>query len=494
MAAIDGIKHVVVLMLENRSFDSMLGKLYPKSAGFEGLSGNESNPYTDPVTGQPGTPRRVWNNEAMGPATACIPDPDPGELFLADMQVQLYGFGGSPANGPPTMSGFVDNYVRQKSDPSSPKADPMAVMHHFTPKQVPVISALATAFGVCDQWHASAPCQTWPNRFFAHTGTAGGWVDNEPFHFPYQMETIFERLADRQKSWKVYFHDMPQSVTLANLWFEAPFHFRIFDDEFEEDCKSGNLPNYSFIEPRYFTSETLDLIPNDQHPPHNVVYGEQLIARVYNAVRSAPTWKETLLIITYDEHGGCYDHVPPPSAVVPDAASAANGGFPFNLYGVRVPAVIVSPYIAPGSIVRNAPKGLPANGPPYPFDHTSIIATLRKLFDLGEPLTKRDAVAPDLIGALSLNDPTNDGPASISPTPREPTPAELAKAASRRPNDLQRSLCHLATRLPAKATAAPAQIEALKLAPSAASGAAFSSVADALSTVGDRLKSFLSSL
>ena len=126
MAAIDGIKHVVVLMLENRSFDSMLGKLYPKSASFEGLSGNESNPFTDPVTGQAGTPRRVWNDEEMGPATACIPDPDPGELFQADMQVQLYGLGGSPANGPPTMSGFVDNYVRQKPDPSSAKADPTA--------------------------------------------------------------------------------------------------------------------------------------------------------------------------------------------------------------------------------------------------------------------------------------------------------------------------------------------------------------------------------
>jgi phospholipase C len=255
MPALDGIKHVVVLMLENRSFDCMFGMLYPKSAEFDGLTGKETNPYTKPDGSEELQP--VWNNDGMEPATACIPDPDPGELFQADMTMQIFGLKGSPSDDPPKMNGFVDSYVRQKGPP---QPDPLSVMHYFTQKQVPVISQLAKAFGVSDQWHASAPCQTWPNRFFAHTGTAGGYVDNEPYRFPYEMETIFERLGASGNSWKVYFHDLPQSATLANIWHEVPFHFCFFEDEFAEDCRNGDLPNYSFIEPRYFTSS--DLIPN----------------------------------------------------------------------------------------------------------------------------------------------------------------------------------------------------------------------------------------
>jgi phospholipase C len=155
MGAKDGVKHVVVLMLENRSFDCMLGRLYEKSDAFEGLSGAEANPWHKPD----GTAEQiaVWNDSGMAPATACIPDPDPGELFAQDMNVQIFGLGGDP-HGTPTMQGFVDSYVRQQ--PADAPFDPKSVMHYFTPQQVPVISALAKAFGVCDQWHASAPCQT----------------------------------------------------------------------------------------------------------------------------------------------------------------------------------------------------------------------------------------------------------------------------------------------------------------------------------------------
>ena len=133
----------------------------------------------------------------------------------------------------------------------------------------------------------------------------------------------------------------------------------------------------------------LNKIPNDAHPPHNVAYGEQLIADVYNALRAGPGWKQTLLVITCDEHGGCYDHVPPPQATPPDVLRP--DGFDFSYFGVRVPAVIVSPYVKAGSVIR--PPGT------TPFDHTSIIATLRKLFNFA-PLTHRDAAAPDLLAAL----------------------------------------------------------------------------------------------
>lgn len=302
------IRHVVVLMLENRSFDCMLGMLYPASDTFDGLIGTESNTWHKPDGSQ--VDIQVWADPALSAQSVCVPDPDPGELF-SDIHMQIHGLtaGGAPNPGAPTMGGFVDNYIRQPQ--TTPVADPYSVMHFFTPNQVPVISQLARAFGVSDRWHASAPCQTWPNRFFAHTGTANGYVNNSPTHFPYQMETVFNRLSGAGQSWRIYFHDIPQSVTLAQLWGGVLTHFRDFEDDFARDAAAGNLPAYSFIEPRYFTDRLRNAIPNDEHPPHNVAYGEALIAAVYNAVRGGPAWKQTLLLITYDEHGGCYDHVVP---------------------------------------------------------------------------------------------------------------------------------------------------------------------------------------
>ena len=194
-------------------------------------------------------------------------------------------------------------------------------MHQYDPAHVPVISELAKAFGVSDRWHASAPCETWPNRYFLHAGTAGGYVNNERSHFPYRwprfLPTIFRRLDHRGYSWRVYFHDLPQAATLIDLWPKIPTRFCLYDAEFERHALSGRLPNYSFIEPRYYPSRWEQSLPNDQHPPHDVRHGDRLIASVYNAVRAAPTWERTLLIIVYDEHGGCFDHAPPPAAVPP---------------------------------------------------------------------------------------------------------------------------------------------------------------------------------
>ena len=148
-----------------------------------------------------------------------------------------------------------------------------------------------------------------------HTGTGGGEVNNDAIPLPFLLPTVFRRLERRGASWNVYFHDLPQTAALADLWLRVPTHFRFFDPEFIDAAADGTLPSYSFIEPRYFTSRLLNHIPNDAHPPHNVAYAEQLIAAVYNAVRSGPGWDRTLLIVTFDEHGGCYDHVAPPAAV-----------------------------------------------------------------------------------------------------------------------------------------------------------------------------------
>ena len=164
MSQLQSINHIVVLMLENRSFDCLLGKLYPKSDSFEGLSGDEQNPDAN------GSPVPVWNKPGTDEATMRIPNPDPGELWT-DINSQLFGGPSAPRPGQAsTMDGFVRNYLAQQPLNPTETYDPKSVMHYFTPDQVPVLSALAKQFAVCDRWFASAPCQTWPNRWFVHAG------------------------------------------------------------------------------------------------------------------------------------------------------------------------------------------------------------------------------------------------------------------------------------------------------------------------------------
>lgn len=417
------IEHVVVLMLENRSFDSMLGWLYRDRPDFDGLRGNEANPWHRDDGSV--LPIPVWNDGTLSPQAATIPDPDPGELF-EDMAMQIYGL---HPDGTPRMDGFVDNYMRQPPDGKRP--EPRQVMHCFSPDQLPVLSTLARSFGVCDRWFASAPCETWPNRLFAHAGQSGGLVDNAAIPLPFFLTTVFRRLESRRRSWKVYFHDVPQTAALADLWLRIPTHFRFFDPEFLADAACGELPNYSFVEPRYFANHLLRRVPNDAHPPHNVAYAEQLVAKLYNAVRGGPGWDRTLLVITFDEHGGCYDHVAPPPAT--PVGRPARNGFTFDRFGPRVPSVIVSPYVQPGSVIRP-----PEDGPP--FDHTSLIATLDALFGLAPPLSARVAAAPDLLSALRLDGPQNLGPSCIDVANSWPTREEM-RALHRLPrNNYQRRL------------------------------------------------------
>lgn len=449
----------------------MLGQLYSIETGFFGLQGTEYNIWHK----QDGSEERipVWSDSTLDPASIYVPTPDPGETF-DDIHMQIHGLSSGKKTSPHDfeMGGFVDNYMRFGL-PLRP--DPQAVMHYFTPIHVPVISQLARAFGVSDRWFASAPCQTWPNRFFVHTGTAGGFVNNTTDHI-YTMETVFNRLTDQKKDWRIYFHDIPQSATLTRLW-ERPECFRRFSDDFAEDVKKGKLPAYTFIEPRYFADLNGKHAPNDQHPPHNVAYGEALIASVYNALRAGPKWKQTLFIITYDEHGGCFDHVTPPAAVPP--GGPAPNSFHFNSYGVRVPAVIVSPYVKKGSFIR----------PPAqtPFDHTSILATLRKLFGI-KGLTARDMAAPDLLACLTTM-PDNDGPLSVTPASWGATEAEVSQLAQKMPNELQSSLAAAACFLPAANADPTAHIQRLRSNPP--SCPRHSTMHDAVSAADEKMRAFL---
>ncbi|WP_322049445.1 alkaline phosphatase family protein [Paraburkholderia sp. J67] len=396
------IKHVVVLMLENRSFDNVFGFLRPAGDGFDGLAGAA-------CPGNNGIP--PWQTEP-GSDCSTMPDPDPGESF-DDITGQLYGT--DVVNGVPPMSGFVDNYEKHHGTAN-------AIMHCFTPNDLPVLSQLANSFAISDRWFASAPCQTWPNRFFAHAGTANGYENNTLDGFPFPMQTIFNELQG-VVPWKIYFHDFPQAALLSRLW---PYfaNFRPFD-RFIQDAAAGQLPAYAFIEPMYYPGTEL---PNDMHPPHNVQLGEALVARVYNAVRSSPNWTSTLLIVVFDEHGGCFDHVAPPAATPPEPARPKQN-FAFDRYGVRVPAVLISPYTAAGTVLRPAGN--------TPFDHTSIISTVRNCFGIAGPLTARDAAAPDLSGALNTDFDLHRGPAEVTaPTPWV-SDAVLQAARGREVNSMQ---------------------------------------------------------
>lgn len=440
------IEHVVVLMLENRSFDNVLGRLYPKSDVFDGLAMDESNVWHEEGGGIEPVP--VWSSDSSLPPN--LPDEDPGELFT-DIEAQIYGMARSAR---PTMSGFVDNYVRQRAHANL--SDAWAVMHAYRPEHLPATSLLARCFAVSDRWFASAPCETWPNRYFLHCGTAGGHVNNEMSTFPYRwprtMPTIFRRLDRCGYRWKIYFHDLPQAATLVDLWPKMLTHFAFFDREFATDAQKGGLPAYSFIEPRYYASLRARTLPNDQHPPHDVRDGDALIADTYNILRSAPTWPRTLLIVTYDEHGGCYDHAAPPPAVPPGGPYP--DGFRFDRYGVRVPALLISPYIAPGTVIRP--------GGSTPFDHCSVQATLHRLFDLGEPLTPRVAAAPDLLSALSLEGPDNMGPPEVPAVRPARSLGEVRTYRGRDRNHHQATLIRGGHGLPALAAHAVARARSLR--------------------------------
>jgi phospholipase C len=237
------------------------------------------------------------------------------------------------------------------------------------------------------------------------------WTPPNPLY--YNTPTIFNVLQDLDITWKVY-ADSVVTPTLTRAQFVtrlgSPFlngHFRGFTD-FCNDAALGTLPSYSFVEPSFLESK------NDQHPPHDVVAGDRFLYDVWNAVSSGPGWRNTLLVITHDEHGGCYDHVPTPWGAIKPDDSKPQKPFAFDRYGVRVPAVLVSPWIEPGTVFR-----APENG--AEFDHTAILATLRDWQDLAKRAgsrwlkSRRIAGAPTVAPVLTRSTPRSDLPAIPRP-------------------------------------------------------------------------------
>ena len=383
MGAMDEIRHLVVLMLENQSFDRLLGylELGDRTQKLEGLTGTETNPVSPPTDMTPVPVSRV------SAPSAYVTDPGPGHDF-EDVNQQLFADRAPADTSAPGNAGFVLNYSQQTDSRGRRLGDRgRDIMQCLDPALVPILTTLAREFTVCDRWFSSVPGPTWPNRFFLHAGTAKGFLVtpetpgqlvSQFWTSPYDMPTIFESLNDRGLTWTVYFDDYAQAFALRRL-HPCGDRFQRYE-QFARDIQNGTLPTYAFIEPRSFSAPGYPA--NDQHPPHDLLEGERLIAEVYDTLRADDKlWRQSLMVLLYDEHGGFYDHVPPPRAVPPDSSRARPSGFQFDRLGVRVPAILISPWVAAGRVDHTV------------YDHTSVPATIKKMFGLPRFLTARDAAA-----------------------------------------------------------------------------------------------------
>jgi phospholipase C len=385
---VNNLKHIVVLMMENRSFDHMLGGLTAQDPRVDGLTGGEANPDTTGAS-IPVQPLAEFQSQL---------DPDPGHQF-PDVNTQLF-HGAQNGSATPTMNGFIQSYYHQRQDVNHSQK----ILYYFSPEKLPVLTTLARQYAVFNRWFSSIPGPTIPNRAFAHFGTSFGKVDMSVFYLGEPYLSIYERMLQAGRTAKIYYYD-PQSstVALAFLLKNQPKLFGTYD-QFLADCQAGTLPDYSFIEPNYSDHDASDgeAIASDQHPDHNVQAGELFIATVYNAIRAnAALWQSTALLLVYDEHGGIYDHVPPP-ACPPDGFKDQATGFEFNRLGVRVPAVLISPWVPKGTVISplNPSGGIDQM---RIFEHASIPATVTEHFiGTWDKRSPREKTADTFLDILSL--------------------------------------------------------------------------------------------
>lgn len=452
----DQVDHVVVVMLENRAFDHLLGFLDHSDPAFDGISaGAGSNPL-DPARPELGTAPAVRRRRVRLRV-------DPDHAHEAVMS-QL----GAVGEDEPLMSGFVRSYelkatgegpgprkarrARRTSTTVAvcaglaaavllvvgsrwlavvalvvalgaavvrarfvPKTDHFPglgprIMSCWDPTALPAIATLARSFAVCTRWFSSVPGETWPNRQFAHAATSAGTVDIELCL--YHDRTIFELLEEHGQDWRIYYDGPPQVLCYPALWCGPDRLARWFTvDRLFEHIEAGTLPGYSFVEPNHgYVGRSYSQHPgNNRRLATDFRHGDGFVAAIYEALRSRPeVFDRTVMLITYDEHGGTWDHVPPPLAVAPDGETSTFG---FDRLGARVPAIVVSPRIAAGTVDSTV------------RDHSSIPATLRQRFAPGAaPLTERDAAAASFLDVVTLTEPRTDLP-DLSRHAWRPSPA-----------------------------------------------------------------------
>lgn len=397
----DAIQHVVVLILENHSFDQMLGcfrAVYPDLDGVDPVRPGQNADDQGNVFRQAETRERQM-----------ILDPHHEVDHVA---VQLHDNNG----------GFVKDFAR--SFPAATDQQKQFIMGYYPLDFLPALHALAREFTICDQWFSSLPGPTWPNRFFALTGTSNGRVNmpEDGKHtvdlrgwFEQDQTTIFDRLSERAIHWKVYFHDIPQTSVLMHQRLPENAARYFYIAQFHADARglADDFPQFCLIEPDFMGADE-----NDDHPPHDIMKAQKLVADVYNSLRANDElWRSTLLVIFYDEHGGFYDHVVPPRAEPPDNNQQE---YTFDQLGLRVPALLVSPWAKRGVVHTQ-------------FDHTSVLKYLIDKWGLG-PLGDRTAAANsigaalDVRGAPRTNTPQRIELSSDQLSPPNPDTEEQAEA------------------------------------------------------------------
>ena len=357
MANLEKVDHIVVLMLENRSFDHMLGYLSLEGArgDVDGLRGEFANDHD-------GRSYPIYHLDS----TAIADDPDHSASSV-DLQI-----------GGGAMNGFVASFADTLSRRGVQDGDPARVMGYYNAADVPVYDHLAREFAVCDRWFSSVPGATWPNRLYAICGRAAGSRDDLPHNRPplYDQPSFARHLDAHGITWRWYsfeggtlrfadarytlgHHDRFAFFSTTNLNWKTGLEVRIDPQaaSFLEDAARGTLPSVAWIDPNFSNFNPIGFQPNDDHAPADIKDGQELVLAVYHALATSPQWEKTLLVIFYDEHGGFFDHVAPPAAPDDDPQM-------FGRYGVRVPALIVSPWVEPRSVSTTL------------FDHTSIIKTI----------------------------------------------------------------------------------------------------------------------
>lgn len=350
------IETVVFVMMENRSFDHYFGSLsLVEGRAVDGLVPGLSNPG---VEGEILSPFRL--------ASRCIADPPHG---WSSSREQVNG----GAN-----DGFVREYHETLADEGFPLERARDVMGYHDRAQLPLFYTLADEFTLCDKWFCSVLGPTWPNRMYLHSAQSNGRTNNafpEDLTTGFTWPTIWDRLSDAGIEWATYFGDL----SFLLLWRRLHGDRLRGIEQFVDDALAGRLPTVCHVEPTFFGEAS-----NDDHPPQDFMRGQAFLSTVINAVAQGPHWPKSLILITYDEHGGFYDHVPPPTV---EDERASQG---FDQLGVRVPGLVISPYTRRGYVSSTL------------TEHSSVPAFIEWLFGL-EPLTVRDANASFFLDSFDLD-------------------------------------------------------------------------------------------
>jgi len=447
------VKNIVFLMLENRSLDNVLGWLYSwppnylpppahvypagSPADYDGLAaGRFSNPaYT--WTGRVNDYPVVTVPTDLGADQDRVPAYDPYEEMKISgswkgVLNQLFGSQDlipglpAPGGGPAQMRGFLQDYYSSYML----TWQGLDILWTYPPDQLPVINSLARKFAVSDRWFCSVPTQTNPNRAFSLCGTSLGRESNESIFATEQFDvpTVINYLAKAGKTWGLYFTDKwvgEKSYTEYTFpqISNAGGEFGSIDD-FLTRARGGTLPSFTYLEPAWgYGKGALYKQGTDYHPPTHVLPGDKFLNDIYQALKNSQQWGQTLFIVTFDEHGGTYDHVSPPWGAISPDQNVGKDGFRFDLFGVRVPTLLISPFVKASTVFRAPSESR------YPFDHTSFIKTLLLWagVDLGTVnLGQRMPAAPtfeDVLEPDHVNDDNVEAmaalPGTLSPDERE---------------------------------------------------------------------------